>query len=126
MMTAEEMEEKLEQERQKNKPERSLSKVKNFKKRLTKFLPNLNEFNKTRGTIDTKIKFQKYGERKREFLQFMNNNFKKKLEKNNQIRLNAEKKKYSYLNNRKIEFEDNVIINTFTNLIRENYTLQKA
>jgi hypothetical protein len=92
VLTASELEENIKGKDPKNL-ERSINKTKYFKKRLTKFLPNLNEFNTIRGSIDPKIKFKKYEERKNEFLLFMNNNFKKKLEKNNQIRLNAEKKK---------------------------------
>ena len=48
---------------------------------------------KSKEFVDPKLKFLKYEERKNIFLKVMNNNFKKKLEKNNIIRLNAEKKK---------------------------------
>jgi len=74
-------------------PKLSLTNFQKFKKKKTKFKSNLIGFHTVRDPIDPKVKFQKYEEKRRDFLEVMQNNFRKKLDKNNMIRLNAEKKK---------------------------------
>lgn len=98
----------------------------NYKKTNTIYKQTLKDFNILKDKIDPKIKFQKYEERRNNFLSEMQNNLRKKLDKNNVIRLNAEKKKLGFFLNRKIEFEDNRIINTYSQLIKQNYIVQKV
>lgn len=63
------------------------------KKKSSKFDKNFDDFQPVRRYLDNNVKFQKYEQRKKEFQVLKNEIFKKKLEKNNSIRLNAEKKK---------------------------------
>jgi len=67
-------------------------------KKLTKFCKNLHVTKPIRRYVDVKAKFLKYEERKNEFLLLKNEIFKKKLEKNNSIRMNADKNKLYLFN----------------------------